>query len=232
MSLAWRVAAVETTLVSEVNDSIGVLGELLVCRQWSQLSLATMDFAVRTAWCSLSTAAVELLTDLLSLSLRDAVSMALRQGLRPKALYLVINEHGADQSKEGAAVASRLSVETAVVRGAAAHGQRGDEAHRVPAQRAARPGARGALGARSAALRQGAAGSAGTERAHPQTARSAAQTRRLRAQPEPEPQPQLRARREPKGSLTVPMMTGSILSLMQRKRFFRRGLTLSTTNRW
>ena len=72
-----------------------------------------MDFAVRTAWCSLPTAAVELLTDLLSLSLRDAVSMALRQGLRPKALYLVINEHGADQSKEGAAVASRLSVETA-----------------------------------------------------------------------------------------------------------------------
>jgi len=105
-SLLWK-----TSLVSEVNDSIGVLGELLVHRQWRQLSLATMDFAVKTAWCSLSTSAVELLTDLLSLSLRDAVSMALRRGLRPKAIYLVIHEQNGDQT--AADIAAQLTSETA-----------------------------------------------------------------------------------------------------------------------
>ena len=65
-SLIWK-----TSNVSSVNDCIGTMSELLVCKKWKALSLSTMDFAVQTVHASLAIATVNFLSRLLSLSLRD-----------------------------------------------------------------------------------------------------------------------------------------------------------------
>jgi len=72
-SLVWR-----TSNVSAVNDSIGAMGELLVNKKWKLLSHSTMDFAVRTVWASIAISTVDLLSNLLTLSLRDNLTVSLQ----------------------------------------------------------------------------------------------------------------------------------------------------------
>eukprot|EP01083_Nonionella_stella_P035981 98163_1 len=68
-SLIWK-----TSNVSSVNDCIGLMGELLVVKKWKSLADETMEFAIKTVYASASVATVKLLSDLLSLSLRDKLT--------------------------------------------------------------------------------------------------------------------------------------------------------------
>eukprot|EP01084_Bolivina_argentea_P164798 286462_1 len=65
-SLIW-----ESSNISSVNDSIGKMGELLVCKKWVKLSISTMDFAIKTVYASLATSTVNFLSSLLTLLLRN-----------------------------------------------------------------------------------------------------------------------------------------------------------------
>lgn len=76
-SLLWTALIWRTSAVSTVNDSIGSMGELLVNKKWKSLSFSTMDFAVKTLTASFAISTVDLLSNLLALSLRDAVTMSL-----------------------------------------------------------------------------------------------------------------------------------------------------------
>eukprot|EP01084_Bolivina_argentea_P221328 374897_1 len=50
------------------------MGELLVVKKWKSLADETMEFAIKTVYASASVATVKLLSDLLSLSLRDKLT--------------------------------------------------------------------------------------------------------------------------------------------------------------
>ena len=69
-SLIWK-----TSNISLVNDSIGYMGELLVTKKWKLLSNSTMDFALKTITASFAISTVSFLTNLLSLSLRDNLTI-------------------------------------------------------------------------------------------------------------------------------------------------------------
>lgn len=58
---------------SHINDCIGDLGELLVCKRWKLLSDKTIDFALIAVQTSLSIATTSWLSHLLSLSISDNI---------------------------------------------------------------------------------------------------------------------------------------------------------------
>lgn len=61
----------KSSCTSLINDHIGDLGELLVCKRWKLLSDKTMDFAIIAVKTSFSIATTSLLSNLLTLSLND-----------------------------------------------------------------------------------------------------------------------------------------------------------------
>ena len=65
----------KSKFVSRVNDSIGIMGELVVKKEWNSLAIATMNFSITTVYAAISLSLIEYFKNKLSNCLRYYLTM-------------------------------------------------------------------------------------------------------------------------------------------------------------